>query len=506
MYTQDDADWWAHAQKVKETPNPDWFTPETAPGSCFPYDLIKPPQSIAEAIKANPKWRDPKFNVNTKRENVAESLKKGEVLTPSKRNNVYVPRCLTWGCRQYSVDDDALGPSSLSMKQWAQNMQESRQQQSGTGMTDNECIKALATRLLPYMQPAAEKSTSGVSVDDVLATLHPYDLQKLLSGEGQGSKDDLALSQEDIKKMTPEKTQELASRCLDWVRGQHRILEDAKSRVQNRREQASRAAAPSPKELEQAQPVGAVQLYVEKNLEFGAWTSEADLEPNAGWMNKTPSDLKIVELCQQVQALNLNIEWSATTHQGEDGQVENRYIPKLEPHFLAEQWDVLAELQDTEPYNVTLSCPGELALDQVAEPAFNPAATAINGDTGGKKPKLVDVMPLTYTEADQVKRFTVAAGVFNNVAQAASRALSVRLEAVDRPLDSKREVERLLASLVREASTVANKMIVRANALTSAVIRRDEMLRGGRDATSNPNMFGCPMTWGANFERIVGLY
>ena len=502
VYTQDDADWWEYAHDVKGAPNPDWLSPGAAPGSCFPYNLINPKDTLKQTVAAHPEWKNSGFAAEVKASNVRLSQKTGDVHTPSKRDGVYVPACLTWSAKVYSPDDADLSQPNWSMQQWAQRLKDKQGKTSSTSMSDVQCIKALAERLLPYIQPG-EKKESGTSVDDVLASLHPYDLQKLLA---TGENSELKLSHEEVAKLTGEQSQELAKKCLDRMREQQRLLEEAKARVQSKRLEGERAVAPSPVEQRQAAPVGVLQLYAEKSVEFGPWTSGTQPELNIGWMQKTPQDLTIVQLCQQVRALGLNIDWEESKHRGADGAEEMHCTPKIEPHFLAEHWMVVAELQEAEPFQLCLPCPPEVAESQGALPVFDLRTTKVNPDNEGQLPKSEDVMPVTYAEADQLKRLSAAAAAFNNMSQVAARALSVKLEAVDTPLQPKREAERLLASLVREASTVANKAIVRFNALASAVLRRDAMLRAGRDPVSNPNMFGCPMTWQFNHSKHVGSY
>ena len=94
VFTQDDTDWWAHDHNVIEVPNPDWLIEGAGPGSCFPYALIEPPQTIKETVAAHPEWKQPDFAVLAKARNARESSKKGDVKTPSYVLRESLPPCV----------------------------------------------------------------------------------------------------------------------------------------------------------------------------------------------------------------------------------------------------------------------------------------------------------------------------------------------------------------------------------------------------------------------------
>ena len=127
----------------------------------------------------------------------------------------------------------------------------------------------------------------------------------------------------------------------------------------------------------------------------------------------------------------------------------------------------------------------------------------MTGDAFNKYPEPTDCLLVRCSEAEQSARATAAAGAMNNVVAVANRLLSLRIEDLATPLEDERKVERLLTSLVREGSTLTNQLLARAHVLTTSFIRRDAMLRGGLDPTSNGNLFASPWMRNYNYRKTV---
>ena len=507
VYNQEDADYWAEQKGVRESPNPDWLVEGEPPGTCFPYVLIYPGQSIRSAVASNPKWMDTDYAAKCKAHN-AELPQDKDVTTPSSLYGALVPRCLTWGCRMKSDEDDMLKGTSIYLKNWSRATTSKETAMANALETNTKLLAALADRLLPLLRapPTAEATPAPeLSVADVLATLTPDDLSELraqdVGGEAAAA---LSLSDEAVQKLSHDQLLELVKTCRTRVKEQEVLLEQQKAMPDQR--ELARAAQPSPSFARQADVTSARQMLREKNLQVEDWTAEKPCVLNPGQFQFHPEKSEITELCDRVHALDLGIGWSTHRERDEEGLMQEHKVPLLEPQFLAHQWEVLSELQDRDPFDIILSVPAEIGMSQGAAPTFSMRQTQLKADVHGKYPKSSDGLLMRYRECDQLNRLSAAAGAFNNMAHVAMRILSLRLEDVSVALDPKRETERLLATLAREASAVTNKLLVRINVLGVAIMRRDGMLRGNKDPTSHPNMFGCPLNWTSNYASSVGSY
>ena len=504
VFTQDDADWWAHEHNVVEVPNPDWLVKGAGPGSCFPYALIVPPQSIKDAVEAHPEWKQPDFAVLARTRNAKESSKKGDVKTPSHYNRVFLPACLVWDA---DVEEPPQTPPFETLSWLTPEQKAACTVSAAKQMSDEECVKALAERLIAYLQRTNQQQQQATgSVDDILASMHPDEVQQLLTQDATGVMTSaLSLSDEDCGQLQAEQLRDLVKRCLKRLREQQTLLEHAQHRVEGQQRAAAQAAAAQDAAAPEAQQDdAAVLLYKSKEIEICNWTLEEVDDLNRGWMRKEPANEKLVCLCDQLKAMGVDLDWSERTEKDANGELVVHVSPKLAPEFLAEQWKVMGEMQESDPFDLQFSCPAEVAVNQGAGPAFDLSPTVIKADDKGKFPACTEVILSSIEEVEQLKRLSAAAGATNNLARVAARELAMRLEGVGTPLSNNREIERLLSSLVCEATATTNKLTTRVNALSTGFMRRDGMLRGSRDPSGSPNLFGNPMSWQLNYTRRVG--
>ena len=96
VYTQADADMWLKAKNIHQLPNPDWLLKDQPVGNCFFAQLIKPGQSVADAVQVNKKWKKASFTQAVKMHNKEDRPRKLVNKTISQMSGVFVPKCCDW--------------------------------------------------------------------------------------------------------------------------------------------------------------------------------------------------------------------------------------------------------------------------------------------------------------------------------------------------------------------------------------------------------------------------
>ena len=145
-------------------------------------------------------------------------------------------------------------------------------------MSVEECVKALAERLIAYLQRTNQQQQATGSVDDILASMHPDEVQQQLTQDASGVMTSaLSLSDEDCGQLQAEQLRDLVKRCLKRLREQQTLLEHAQHRVQGQQREAARAAATQDAAAPEAQQDdAAVLLYKSKEIATGRskkWTT-----------------------------------------------------------------------------------------------------------------------------------------------------------------------------------------------------------------------------------------
>ena len=97
VYTQQDADEVMWDKDIVLTPNPDWLSPGEPVGNCFPERLIRPGQSVADAVRCHPEWSQDDYYKLVNEYNASDRAQKLKTRTTSERQRRTIPRCLSWG-------------------------------------------------------------------------------------------------------------------------------------------------------------------------------------------------------------------------------------------------------------------------------------------------------------------------------------------------------------------------------------------------------------------------
>ena len=98
-------------------------------------------------MASNPKWMDTDYATKCKAHN-AELAQDKDVTTPSSLYGALVPRCLTWGCRMKSDEDDMLKGTSIYLKNWSRATTSKETAMANALETNTKLLAALADRLL----------------------------------------------------------------------------------------------------------------------------------------------------------------------------------------------------------------------------------------------------------------------------------------------------------------------------------------------------------------------
>ena len=97
VYTQKDADEVMWDKNIVLTPNPDWLSAGEPVGNCFPSRLVKPGQSIEDAVRSHPEWQDEDYYKTVVEFNLSDRQQKLKTRTTSEKVRRTIPRCLSWG-------------------------------------------------------------------------------------------------------------------------------------------------------------------------------------------------------------------------------------------------------------------------------------------------------------------------------------------------------------------------------------------------------------------------
>ena len=117
-----------------------------------------------------------------------------------------------------------------------------------------------------------------------------------------------------------------------------------------------------------------------------------------------------------------------------------------------------------------------------------------------------DYKLMTYAENEQLLRLSNAAILLNNTVYVVSKCLSARIEDISTPLADNRKTERVLCTVLRQASKLVNDVTMRVNVLATGIARRDAMLRAGLDPAVHRQSFASLQPTRAAFDADIGVF
>ena len=506
VYTQADADEWHRAKNLIDMPNPDWLIKGQPVGSCFPSNLVKRGQSIAQAIEANPGWKTGNYSHEVARHNSDKTREiEDDPTTPSDLRSIYVPRCLVWGIKTESERDEQLKQVNQAAQQVAKDIASTSESTAAALDSHTGLLTALSKRLITLLEKPQDSEVA--AFQGLMDYVVNDDIDAAAQGV-PGVPEGTVVTPGTIKEMSNEQLQTLVKNLSGKLQEQKEAtskVEQQLTEAQQRRVDREKMFSPSEQRQNMLPPI--LVSFQEKGLQLADWDTEDYPTMNPGLVQRSPRNCTMTELLDKMRTLDINdADWTSHEDLNDAGEQVVHVVPKLEPRFLQHHWEVLCDLQDREPFNLQVGFPTDVGLIHGVEPHFKFEEVYFNPDEDGHFPTGNDGLLLRYAEAEQLTRLTAAIGAFNNIVAVATRILSLRLEDLATPLGVDREAERLLTSTIREASDSVNKLTVRANALSEAVVRRDSMLRGGMDPTSHPAAFASPFLRDVNYTPYMGLY
>ena len=158
------------------------------------------------------------------------------------------------------------------------------------------------------------------------------------------------------------------------------------------------------------------------------------------------------------------------------------------------------------PFNVSFAFPTGMRKLPGAALHFLLNSTEIHPDVSENYPQNVDFLPINYSECEQLIKFTSSTVALNNVIYIATKMLTHKIEDLATPLSRERRAERILCAVVREASALVADITIKANLLSSALLRRDNMTRCDKNPRLNPVTFGSPVPTTFTFNKFLGSY
>ena len=496
VYTQADADEWLEAKNIHQMPNPDWLLKGQPVGNCFPAQLIVPGKSVAEAIRANPKWQSQFFSSEVKAHNNLERPRRLVNKTTSQLAGVFVPKCCDWGEEVNCEQDQETVPKKLNS--WATKL---------ASEFEKTC-KAMDVMTQRLLSTAANSEKP--------ATVAKQDLS---AATCISEASDLGLStdytEEGLKEMTPEKMRRVILEQQAKINQSQRIQEEIEAATTSAQPIRSRTCSLDAREIraEMKSPFLDEQFclppitdrFDEKKVKCGEWSQkEAHSLVGSPLVDVAKSDLN--KLVAKMHDLKLGVNW--VKQKGKDGQDQEREVSGLMIHheFLVRYWQLMGDLRSKSPFNIKFEFPNGLGAAQGLAPHFLLRATQLLKDVEGCYPKGDDHTYLSFDELEQWVKYGNAAITLNNIVFIANRLLMWRLEDLSTPLAPDREAERVLCAVIREASALLNDVEMKSNIIAKSVMRRDAMLRKNLDPSRQPVTFTSPVPSPTPFHTNLGDY
>ena len=515
IYTQVDADEWMRAKDQIQMPNPDWLRTDQPVGSCFPAKLIPFGTSVREAVAANPKWKSGNYSKHVSLHNSSKRKQKPDPETTSEKNGIYIPRCLMWGAKEHSERDLQFREGIQKAKDFAHNIERKEDGVAQLLKSQNEFLRELTAQLKKSQQPSdvakipeQEQTQTAQDLQSIVENLTDDDLNVVL-GELPGLKSGQR-TPEELKSLSKEQLMKLVASLKRKLEKQEQEQEDEDRRLSSRASSVDprlrRDTTKTPTEEQQEVPPPTIQQYGEKAMFVRDWNKRIYPAFCSDIIPKVPPTSAVQMLLEDLHKLGVEMDFSEYEGITEDGEQRTFHLPQIQPRFLAQLWEEMANLQHQDPFELRTHMPHEVGLMHGVEPHYRFEAWEFQPDHRGKYPDSQDCLLTRYSESEQLRKLTSATGAFNNIAAAANRALSMRLEDLSTPLEPERKIERLLVSLVREATDMVNKLTAKASVLSTAILRRDSMLRANQDPTTHSAAFATPFNRTQNFDKAMGSY
>ena len=244
-------------------------------------------------------------------------------------------------------------------------------------------------------------------------------------------------------------------------------------------------------------------LLRERVVEIAEWSWNIPTELEGGPDIESPDD-NLLHFVTRLRQENIGLQWEREEGLSERNEPLELFKPLLDPQFLVLYWDLAKQLRGMCPFNLQFEFPAAIGRLHGANPHFSLKPTKIIPDVGGKYPKNRDYTVATYREMNQLAKFTAAAVSLNNIVFVSTKMLTLRLEDLQTPLQPDRKVERMLCTVIREASQLIADVNMKGNLLATSIIRRDNMLRANRDPRAHPVTFSSPIPTEFTFHKYLG--
>ena len=498
VYTQADADEWLEAKNIHQMPNPDWLIKGQPVGNCFPAQLVVPGQSVADAIKKNPKWRSPFFASDVKMHNSIDRPRRLVNKTTSQLMEVFVPKCCDWGEDVNCEQEKETVPKKLDS--WATKLASEFEKTC-------KAMDAMTQRLLSKAgtneNPATVTQQNEFSDMNDMATtsnFEPIDLESSTE-----------YTEEGLKKMTPDMMRRVILDQQAKIKQSQTVQDTIEpttasarlSRASSLDARDIRAEMKSPFLDEQYRLPPIMDRFDEKKVKCGEW-SQKKAYPLIGSPSVGVAESDLNDLIAKMYDLKLGINW--VKQKGKDKQDQEREVSGLIIHheFLVRYWQLMGELRSKSAFNIQFEFPKGLGAAQGLAPHFLLRPTQLLKDVEGCYPKGDDHTFLSFDELEQWLKYGNAAITLNNIVFIANRLLMWRLEDLSTPLAPDREAERVLCAVIREASRLLNDVEMKSNIIAKSIMRRDAMLRKNLDPSRQPVTFTSPVPSPAPFHTNLG--
>ena len=507
VYTQEDADEWIYAKNLKEMPNPDWLEPNEPVGSCFPFSLIKPNQTLAQAINDNPEWRMKNYSSEVEKHNKSPRPQNPNPETPSQINKVTIEDGLLWGSTIRSEREEQLTLVNELMRKTSEAIKQREEATADSISKTAKKLKEVSDQLMPLLKQVLPKTqATQIIALEALSNLTSADIKEALHAETPIV--DLDLDKpEMMNQLNRDQLLELVQKLISRAQQAEALQSRADSQRQSRASsvEQSRKTPKSQVEKRQDFPSAAEIMYRERKMETADWTASEKRVLNANFAFKEPIKSAIVDMLDELHELKLDtaVDWETRNESTSGGVQKRHYHPQLEPQFLAQYWEVITDLPFQSPFDLRVSFPAEFGYGLGLTPHLVFKPLVLVADVAKKFPQERDTLPVTQAEVDQLTRLAAATGSVNNIVAVANRVLSMRLEDVSTPLEEERKAERLLTSIVREGTSTTNKLVARSHILATSMLRRDAMIRGGVDPNTNLCLFAAPWSRNYNYRRTI---
>ena len=474
VYTQEDADEYIAARDLWERPNPDWLVEGHEVGDCFPRSLVKPGESVAQAVARNPDWKKPNYGKLCNVHNTSKRAQNLDVTTPSSDNQRYVPLCLTWGATRVLEPSIGLQATSQTITKLTGEIEKG----SLASFIDSstKAIQALQAQVISISAGKPETMTSEDWKVIVEAAGKPPGILQQPESTAQ-----VPNLEEPPKTNEKEKLDEL-------------ITPDRPVKTK---------LAESPLQKRQNIPPPIAEKYEEKGLSIEEWEKGHQVPLYGGTLQDAP-DTTLSGALESLHEYGVEVPWMTEKGKDQLGNDHTIFTPAIDPAFLAQHWKVVESLKTKKVFDIRFEFPTSLGKCFGLQPHYNLVATETRPDANKKFPTSKDTNVMTLAENEQFIRLSAGVAVMNNIVFTATKLLSLRVEDFARSFEGQRAQERALCNVIKEASITLNEANTKLHVLSVAIMRRDAMVRRGMDPEENMEVFSSPVTDAGPYNPCFG--